>query len=202
MAPRDRVDSQVARWDISREVLDVLKRLKLFPVAGASLLAAACATVPVHTDTNPSVMHACHSYAWAGAFHGNGDLRTTVANPLNESRLRGAIAANMQSRGVAPAGPNNPPDCLIGYGIGAQTVVYGPGPYPYPGWGWGPYWGPGWYGPDVYREGIIGVDIYDARTREPMWYAHASQDLAGATGPEAEKRIGAAVQAIFAKYPG
>jgi hypothetical protein len=190
-------------------VLDVLKRLNLIPAASVSLLAAACASVPVHTDTNPAVMHACHTYWWAGSFQGNGGLHTTVANPLNESRLRDAIAANMQSRGIVPAGPNNPPDCLIGYGIGSQTVVYGPGPYA--GWGWGPYAGPwGWYGPGygygtgpyAYREGIIGVDIYDARTREPMWHAHASQDLAGATGPEAEKRIGAAVQAIFAKYPG
>ena len=182
----------------------MLKRLILIPVTGATLLAAACASMPVHTDTNPALMHACHSYAWAGSFQGGNGLRTTIANPLNESRLRGAIAANMQSRGAVPAGPNNPPDCLIGYGIGAQTVVYGPGPYAGYGWGpyWGPYWGPGWYGPSVYREGIIGVDIYDGRTREPMWHAHVSQDLAGATGPEAEQRIGAAVQAIFGKFPG
>lgn len=182
----------------------LLKRLLLIPLTGVALLAAGCASLPVHTDTNPALMHRCHSYEWAGSFHGGEGLRTTIANPLNESRLRAAIAANMQLRGAAPAGPNNPPDCLIGYGIGAQTVVYGSGPYA--GWGWGPYWGPyggpGWYGPSVYREGIIGVDIYDARTREPMWHAHVSQDLSGASGPEAEQRIGAAVQAIFAKFPG
>jgi hypothetical protein len=187
---------------MGHKVMDVLKKLTLIPVAAATVLAAACASLPVHTDTNTAVMHACHTYAWAGSFQGNSAVRTTVANPLNEARLRAAISANLQSRGVAPATPNNPPDCLIGYGIGAQTVVYGGGPYWGPGWGWGPYWGPGWYGPDVYREGIIGIDVYDARTREPMWHAHVSQDLVGVTGRDAEQRIGAAVQAIFAKYPG
>jgi hypothetical protein len=183
-------------------VIDVLKRLILIPVAVASLLAAACTSLPVRTDTNPTLMHACHVFEFAGAFRGNSGLRTTIANPLNENRLRVAIAASMTAKGAVPAGPNNPPDCLIGYGIGSQTVVYGPAG-PYWGWGWGPYWGGpwGWYGPNAYREGIIGIDIYDARTKQPMWHAQVSQDLTGATGTEAENRIRAAVQAIFAKFP-
>jgi hypothetical protein len=183
----------------------VLKKVTLILAFTGALAAASCTSLSVHTETNPALIHSCHVYDWAGSFRPSGGLQTTIANPLNESRLRAAIAASMQARGAVPAGPNNPPDCLIGYGIGSQTVVYGGGPYgAYGAWGGrGPYWGAaGWYGPDVYHEGIIGVDVYDFRTREPMWHAHVSQDLVGATGPQAEQRIGAAVQAIFAKYPG
>lgn len=182
----------------------MLKRLAFVPILGAVLAAAGCAYIPVHTDANAALIHACHSYDWAGSFHGNTSLRTTIANPLNESRLRAAIAARLQSMGISQASGNA--DCLIGYGIGSHNVVVGG---PYPGWGWwgwgGPYWGgwgPGYYGPDVFREGVIGVDVYDGKSREPMWHAHAEQDLSGAIGPEAQRRIDAAVQAIFAKYPG
>jgi hypothetical protein len=185
----------------SHGVINVFRKLAFFPLA-AAVLGAACAYIPVHTDANAALIHACHSYDWAGSFRGNTSLRTTIANPLNESRLRAAIAARMQAMGVAQA--SGSADCLVGYGIGSQNVVVG-GPY-WGGWGrWGggPYWGGwgGWYGPDVYREGVIGVDIYDGKSREPMWHAHADQDLTWAKGPEAQRRIDAAVQAIFAKYP-
>ena len=53
----------------------------------------------------------------------------------------------------------------------------------------------------MYTEGIIGVDLYDARTRQPLWHATVDQNLVGVSGPEAEKRIDAAVAALFAKYP-
>jgi hypothetical protein len=188
----------------SREVMNVPKKLLWVPVVAALLGANGCA-LQVRTDANTALIHACHSFDWAGSFRGNTSLRTTIANPLNESRLRAAIAGRLQSMGVTQA--SGKADCLIGYGIGANSVVVG-GPYPDwgwgGGWGWrGPYWGGvGWYGPDVIREGIIGVDIYDGASREPMWHASVDQDLTGAKGPEAEKRINAAVQAIFAKYPG
>jgi hypothetical protein len=185
--------------------VNVLKKLLLIPVIAAVLGATACA-LQVRTDANAALIHACHSFDWAGSFRGNTSLRTTIANPLNESRLRAAIAGHLQSMGVTQATAAGKADCLIGYGIGANNVVFGG---PYPGWGWdggwgwrGPYWGGyGWDGPDVVREGIIGVDIYDGASREPMWHASVDQDLSGAKGPEAERRINAAVQAIFAKYP-
>lgn len=79
--------------------------------------------------------------------------------------------------------------------------------YPYgPGWGWGggwgPYWGAwGWGPPYVYHEGVIGIDLYEARSREPLWHATVDQNLRNATGVDAEQRINAAVDAIFLKFP-
>jgi hypothetical protein len=133
-------------------------------------------------------------------------MRDTVANPVNESRLRAAITQHMQAIGVQLAKENA--DCLVGYGIGSTLVVdpgYPMGPY-YPygyGWGWGaPFGGPwGWGGPYMYRQGMIGVDLYDAKTREALWHASVDQSLYGATGADAEQKIDAAVTAIFAHFP-
>ena len=98
--------------------------------------------------------------------------------------------------------PVSPADCLVGYGIGSNYVIDGGYPYGYGwgyGWGYG-YWG--WGGPYVYREGIIAIDLYDARSRKPLWHASVDQSLEGVDGGEADKRINAAVAALFTKYPG
>jgi Domain of unknown function (DUF4136) len=176
-----------------------LLRLAFVVPAVAGILTA-CSTLYVKSDVNTALVGTvhCRSFAWAGSFRSNSPLRSTIANPLNESRLRSAIAAHLA--GPIQEAPGSA-DCLVGYGIGATNVVEAPYGYGYPyGWGWG--WGWGWPGPYVYPEGIIAVDIYDARTRQPLWHASVDQNLAGASGAEAQKRIDAAVTALFSKYPG
>lgn len=164
----------------------------------------------VRSDVNRTAFHAgqCHTFAFSGSFRTDNPMRDTVANPVNESRLRAAITSHMQSIGVQLAKENA--DCLVGYGIGSSLVVdpgYAAGAYPYWGygyWGWGgPYWGPwGWGGgPYVYRQGMIGIDLYDGKTHEALWHASVDQNLYGATGADAEQKIDAAVTALFAHFP-
>jgi len=177
-------------------------------LAAASL--SGCA-LQVRSDVNRTAFHAgqCHTFAFNGSFRTDNPMRDTVANPVNESRLRAAITSHMQTIGVQLAKEN--PDCLVGYGIGTNVVVdpgYPMGPYPwgfgYWGWGgWGGPWGPygGWGGPYVYHEGMIGIDLYDAKTHEPLWHAQVDQNLYHATGADAEQKIDAAVTALFTHFP-
>ena|SRR5450432_3508551 len=163
----------------------------------SAALASGCA-LSVKSDVNHALVGSVHcgSYAWAGNFRGASPLRNSIANPLNEERLRTAIATHLSPGPVQPVGSDA--DCLVGYGIGANYVVDGAYPYGY-GWGYGWGWGGG---PYVYREGIIAIDLYDAKSRQPMWHASVDQSLDGADGGEAVKRINAAVAALFTKYPG
>jgi hypothetical protein len=182
--------------------------IKLLLRVACVVPAVACAVTAcapyVRSDVNRTLIGTvhCNTFAWAGSFHGNSPLRSTVANPLNESRLRAAIASHLSHGTIEPA-PGNA-DCLVGYGIGATSVVEEP--WLYDGWGYGwwgyPYGGWGWPGPYVYHEGVIAVDLYDAKSRQPLWHASVEQSLYGVTGDEAAKRIEAAVAAIFTKYPG
>lgn len=161
----------------------------------AAAVVAGC-SLTVKSDVNGALVSSVHcgSYAWAGAFHGASPLRNTIANPLNEERLRGAIASHLGN--VQPIGSTA--DCLVGYGIGGNYVVDGAWPYGY-GWGYGWGWGGG---PYLYREGIIAIDLYDAKSRQPMWHASVDQSLFDVSGPQAAKRIDAAVAALFTKRPG
>jgi len=172
----------------------------LILVPGIAWLLASCAPY-VRSDVNRALIGSvhCHTFAWAGSFHGNSPVRETVATPLNETRLRTAIASHLGTE-VQPA--RGSADCLVGYGIGSNTVVEGGYPYgPY--WG-SPYWGYpyGGWDPYVYRQGVIAVYLYDAKSGKPLWHASVSQNLNNVNGTEAEKRIDAAVAAIFTKYPG
>jgi uncharacterized protein DUF4136 len=172
-------------------------RIATLPLVACALVA--CNPLYVRSDVNTALIGTVHcgTFAWAGSFRGNSPLRNTIASPLNETRLRAAIGAHLKGT-VQDAGGSA--DCLVGYGIGAVNVV---DPWPYYGWGypygWGGPWG--WPGPYVYRQGIIAVDLYDAKTRQPLWHASVDQDLYGASGPEAQQRIDAAVTAIFSRYP-
>lgn len=174
---------------------------------------AACTSLRVTSDVNRAVVGSvqCHTFAWAGSFKGNSPMRNGIANPVNEARLRGAITAQLAAVGVQPVAAGGHADCLVGYGIGARTAVEGAYPAGW-GWGWGVGYGWGWRGgfagdywgwdePYIYHEGIIAVDLYDARTKQPIWHASANQSLQGAVGAEAEQRIDKAVAAIFTKYP-
>jgi Domain of unknown function (DUF4136) len=174
---------------------------------------AACTTLRVTSDVNRAVVGSvqCHTFAWAGQFKGDSNLRNGIANPVNEARLRGAITAQLASVGVQAAVAPAAPDCLVGYGIGARNVIEGAYPVGWgwgwgygPGWGWrrgyaGGYWG--WDEPYVYHEGIIAVDLYDGKSKQPIWHASVNQSLYGATGPDAEKKVDTAVAALFTKYP-
>jgi hypothetical protein len=185
--------------------------LILTTIAGGSLLLGGCA-LQVRSDVNRTAYHAgqCHGFAFIGTFRTDNPMHGTIANPVNESRLRAAITAHMASVGVPLVKDNA--DCLIGYGIGSSLVVepgfpagpYGYG-YGYGYWGWGGPWGPwgpeGWDGPYVYHQGVIGIDLYDAKTREALWHASVDQSLAGATGTAAEQKIDAAVAALFTRFP-
>ena len=135
-----------------------MRKLPLYAALAAAAfgaLAAGCA-LDVKSDVNPALVSSVHcgSYAWAGSFHGSSPLRSTIANPVNEERLRSAIASHLSPALVQPEGSSA--DCLVGYGIGGNYVVDGAWPY---GYGWGYGWG--WGGPYVYREGIIAIDLYD-----------------------------------------
>lgn len=196
---------------------------RVVAVSLACGLTGACTTLRVTSDVNQSLASRvkCQSFDWAGSFHGNSDLRSTVANPVNEARLRTAIASNLGAVGIRQTSEN--PDCLVGYGIGSRNVVDGfYGGYPgfgYPGFGWGGGWGfrgggfygggygygygygGGWDYPYAYQEGVIGVDVYDAKSKQGLWHASVNQNLNGVTGEKADKKIQDAAAAIFAKYP-
>ena len=176
---------------------------------GGTLLALGACSLPVRTDINPNLsVTSCHTYAFADEHVANTDQPSAFGNPLNAERLRQAIEANMSARGIQKAADRKSADCVVGYAMGTRQVFddyYGNFGI---GWGWGGGWGRGWGGgigydgPYVRDETRISVDLFDAKSRVPIWHASVSQSVAELTGPHAVERINAATTAIFTKFPG
>ncbi len=178
---------------------------------GGTLLALGACSLPVRTDINPNLsVSSCHTYAFADEHVANTDQPSAFGNPLNAERLRQAIEANMSAKGIQKAADRKSSDCVVGYAMGTRQVFddyYGNFGI---GWGWGGGWGNrGWWGgglgydgPYVRDETRISVDLFDARSRVPIWHASVSQSVAELTGPHAVERINAATTAIFTKFPG
>lgn len=174
-------------------------------VLGLSL--AACTSLPVITDANPNLsVSNCHTYTFAQEHVANAGQPAAYGNPLNAERLRVAIASNLAAKGILPA-EHGAAECVVGYAMGSRQVFddyyagFGSGW----GYGWGRrgglYGGWGWDGPYVRDETRIAVDLFDAKSRTPIWHASVSQTAGDLTGANAEAKIGAGTAAIFAKFP-
>ena len=184
-------------------------------LAGSALgisvaLLAGCTALPVKTDINPNMsVSNCHSYAFADEHVANTDQPSAFGNPLNAERLRVAIESNMAAKGIQKASDRKSAECVVGYAMGTRQVFddyYGSFGI---GWGWGGGWGRrgwgggfGYDGPYVRDETRISIDLFDSKSRTPIWHASVSQSVSDLTGPNAELKINAATTAIFTKFPG
>src|ERR1039458_2757449 len=126
------------------------------------------------------------------------DWHQSVTFPSAECHF--VFAPRLKAKGVQAADDPASADCTVGYSIGARTIVEGE---MYPDWGWG-WRGGGYVGawdyPYVYKEGRIAVDVYDAKSHQPIWHASVNEDVTELTGASAQAKIDAAVGAIFAKF--
>ena len=179
-------------------------------VAAATVALGGCA-LQARTDSDAKAsVGMCHTYTFGDTEQKHPDSAPAFGNPLNEKRLREAIQARLNERGMQPAA-ESAADCAVGYAIGSRLAL--DDAYPRAGWGWS--WGMGWgwgrrgsfgslawdSGPRDYREGRVSVNLYNAHTHEALWHAYVDVDVTRLTGAEAEKRINEAVTAIFAKFP-
>ena len=181
-------------------------------LAAAAVLTLSGCALQARSDVDARAsVGMCHSYSFGDAEQKHPDSAPAFANPLNEKRLREAIQGNLAAHGLQPAA-EAAADCAVGYAIGSRLAL--DDSYSRAGWGWG--WGMGWgwghrgsfgslaweSGPHDYREGRVSVNLFNAHTHEALWHAYVDVDVTRLTGAEAEKRINAAVTAIFAKFPG
>lgn len=167
---------------------------------------AACTSMRVRSDYDAAAdLSACRSFGWlestaapAGAFD----------NPINNKRLRDAVAKRLVAKGLRPVAEGAAPDCLVAQAIGVRDSLSGGGRSRFSfgvGTGWGGGSGAGsvfWdTRADAYREGRISVDLFLAANEAPLWHAEAEVDVTQLTGADAEKRIDAVVTAIFMRFP-
>ncbi len=169
-----------------------------------------CASVPVTSDFNPNMTgNTCHTFAFLQEHSPHVDQPAAFGNPMNAERLRQAVEANLTAKGMQHAADHSEAQCMVGYAMGTRQVMdqfyggFGLGSgFGYGHRGFGGFGGFGYDGPFVRNETRIAVDLFDAKSRAPIWHGAVSQNISELTGPDAAAKINAATAAIFSKFPG
>jgi hypothetical protein len=167
-------------------------------VIAAGGLMSACTTTRVSADFDRSArFDGYHSYSWMERAH---DDRH---NPLIARFARESIDAELSRKGYVLAADPSTADFEVDFTIGARDridVNTYPVSYRRP---W--VWGHGYYGSDVdlrqYREGTLAIDIFDARSHQPVWTGRATKEITRADQLRSDAPIRAAASAVLAQFP-
>jgi len=170
-------------------------------VLAGMLALAGCSTVQVDTDYDPGTdFSALRSYAWLSSKQPpTGDPR--IDNPLLDARLRGAIDAELASRGIRAVAPEAA-DFLVAYNVmvenktDVQTIYRS---YGRVGWG-----GAGSVDTVVqqYDEGTLLLDFLHPKDGKLLWRGSARTRLQEQRTPEKrDAYVKKIVAELFKKYP-
>jgi len=172
------------------------KKLLLIVLVAAT--ATSCTTVRVATDYDRNANFGSYN---SFAFYKPGVDKAKISD-LDKKRILRAIDAELSAKGM---NKSESPDLLISFFTkeNERVDVYNNN-FGF-GWGWNPWWyGAGWYGPSysTTTEGVLYIDLIDAKTNELVWQGIGRANLITTGDVEKKvKRINEIVHEILVKYP-
>jgi hypothetical protein len=198
------------RFSFSNPVSKMLQVIRSLRPRHACLVLAAsilsgCASVQVGSDYDKAASFAGYqSFAIMQRDHEG------AHNPLVVTRAEDAIREELVRKGYVAAANAQSADFTVDFTIGSKErtdVNSYPEPYGGAGWGWGGggWWGGGYWGNNLdvrqYREGTLSIDIFDAKSRRPVWHGWAKKELSRKDIEQSEQPIRHSVAAVLAKFP-
>lgn len=141
-------------------------------------------------------------------------------SPLAEQRMTNAIISELEIKGFTFIDNIDNADFTVVYTMGARDKInvdsYSDKYYrTRVNWGWGAYYYPyfkhypfGRYSvnvyheiPRAYTEGSIAIDIYDAKTQQPIWHSKASKKLSSKDLNSNASNAFEVAQKLLANFP-
>lgn len=193
--------------------------MKYIYAALAALVLVACGSNVKNTSQfNPAVSTVgWKTFSWIGdkpmvAYEGD----VTRRNPILEQQLQASVQAELESKGYTfvPKGG----DFIVAYTVGVregidvrETPAYNTSFYGGYGRHYGPYSGYRvgvGYDPfatnttvDQYKEGVLAVDVYDAKTQAPAWTSRSTKRLSSSAPKHPEEKVREVVMTTFQEFP-
>ena len=171
-----------------------MKKITALILLAVALGLTSCASVYVAADYDSQ---ADFSAMKTFAFFKEGVDKVQISD-LDKKRILRAIEQNLKAKGMTLS---EQPDFLVNiFTHERENVdVYDNSPY-YWGWGWGPYWGYPNYNISRSTEGVLYIEIIDAKKRELIWQGKGAGVI-----PRSPERKQEAIQnfvnKILEKYP-
>lgn len=155
---------------------------------------ASCSSVRVNSDYDQKANF--DSYK-TFAFSKNAIDKVEISD-LDKKRILRSIDEALTSKGFSKS---ETPDLLISIFTkeSERIDVYNNSGF---GWGWNPFWGMGMSYTNVYStpQGVLYIDLIDAKTKELVWQGEGSGYLTKDTEKK-DERIKEFVDKILAQYP-
>jgi len=172
-------------------------RFKLFPALLLVMAVTSCSSVKVASDFDKNANF--NDYK-TFAFFKTGIDKAEI-NDLDKRRILRAIEYELLSKGYTKS---ENPDMLVSIFTRSRERINvynnGYGPYGY-GWGWSPwYWGGGYSTVSTSTEGVLYVDLIDAKKKELVWQGKGTGNLSE-NMEKKEQRIKEFVSKIMEQYP-
>jgi len=175
----------------------------------AVLFVGACATIRTgHHRDEANDFSRYQSFSWiADSPYVRGDSSTAATvDPLTQTKIQRAIRETLEGRGYRFTDDRNDADFVIAYTVGSrQDVSVDSYPIAFRGaWGWHVRGGFIYaYDRDVhtYTRGTLGVDIFDEKTRQPVWHGWAEKTVTESDKADPTATIYAAVGKLFEGFP-
>ena len=179
-----------------------MKIRKVYSLSLIVLVVSCSAIYGVSYDYDKNVdFSRLKSYHWFPMTVNNLSEKSETIDSISLKRIRNAVHNHLDPKGLRASERN--PDFLIAVYLRTKERLsvrnYG-GPYVYPYYDYGPYWGT----PTIrqYEEGTLLLDFVDTESKQLIWRGSAKSDLESVTTPqEREELINEAVQRILENFP-
>lgn len=172
-----------------------MKTTNLFPLL-LLFLVASCASVRVNSDYDKNVDFTQYK---TYAFFKNGIDKVEISD-LDKKRILRSIDEEMTSKGLTKS---ETPDLLVNINTKSEKNVNVNQFYAGYGYGWGFGWNPYWGNNtsiSTSTEGILTIDLIDAKKKELIWQGEGSGTLTQDTNKK-DENIKEFVSKILAQYP-
>ena len=168
-----------------------MKTIKLIPVLAFFILAS-CSSVRVNSDYDKNVNFENYK---TYAFLKSGVDKVEISD-LDKKRILRSIDEVMTTKGFTK---DANPDLLISIFTKEKERVDIYNSYGF-GWGWNPFWGMNYTNVSTTPEGVLYIDLIDAKTKELVWQGEGSGNLTKDTNKK-DERIYTFVSKILEQYP-
>lgn len=180
-------------------------KLSYLLILGLSL--SSCATIKSgsHRDESAS-FEAYRSFSWIAdepLIVGSGS--DPLVSPLTQKKIADAIVDELARKGFSYTDDRGAADFIVAYTVGTRDRIEKTSyPAAYQGaWGWHLY-GQSYYDTEVvhrmYTEGTLGVDIFDGKSKQPVWHGWAMKTISNADRQDPTPSIDKAVTELFATF--
>lgn len=181
-------------------------QFSLFLFFGMAL--SGCATIKSgsHHDESASFDN-YQSFSWVAEqplIVGAGD--SPAVSPLSQKKIVDAIEAELTRKGFVRASNSEAADFELSYTVGTRDRIEATSyPSSYQGvWGrhlYGRYYYESEVVHRMYTDGTLGVDVFDATTKQPVWHGWASKTISTSDRQDPAPSINKAVTALFSEFP-